>query len=251
MLAAEILIVNANEQMRRVLRTRLAAENYSVREAATAAGAALLVAQEFFDVILLDLNLPDGNALKVIRKAKNANPGGAIIVLSKHISASDKINALDAGADDVIGKPITMEEVLARLRATLRRSSEISGRIPISIYRTGEIEVNLRKRSVLVAGREVHLTRIEFELLQVLIHHADQIVSRNHLLKEVWDGESQTHYLRIYMLQLRRKLELDPSRPRYLLTEPGVGYRLVTWNFPDAWRHKPPQSQFSHNRSKA
>jgi two-component system KDP operon response regulator KdpE len=237
---AEILIVDANEHMRRVLRTRLAAENYLVDEAGTAAGGLLLASRTFFDVILLDLNLPDGNGIDIIRKAKTAKPEGAIIALSDRCSESEKIEALDSGADDFIGKPIAMGELLARVRVALRRSAETAGRTPLSTYRTGEIEVNLNYRTVLIAGRKMHLTRIEYNLLEVLVRHADQIVSHRHLLKEVWDEEKelQTHYLRIYMLQLRRKLEPDPGRPCYLLTEPGVGYRLVTRHFPEAWKSR-------------
>src|SRR5262249_28398767 len=139
---------------------------------------------------------------------------------------------------DFINKPVAMGELLARLRAALRRSAQASGRTPISIYRTGEIEVNLNTQRVEISGHEVHLTPSEFRLLEVLIRYADRIVPHERLLAEVWgpDHAAQIHYLRIYMLQLRRKLEADPYRPRYLLTQTGVGYRLATQHVPEEWK---------------
>jgi two-component system KDP operon response regulator KdpE len=188
------------------------------------------------DVILLDLGLPDKDGIEVIRFVRKAELKLPIIVLTVRSDERDKIAALDAGADDYVNKPFAVGELLARLRAALRRSGAF-GETWLPVFRTGEIEVNLRKRRVAIGGSEVHLTRIEYKLLEVLIRHADQVVTHGQLLNEVWgpNHEDQIHYLRVFMLQLRRKLEHDPTRPRYLRTEAGVGYRLATEHFPDAW----------------
>jgi len=239
MKAPEILIIEDDEQLRRVLRIAVAAQHFTVIEASTAAAGVLLATQRFSDAIVLDLGLPDGHGLEVIRKVRQAKHGVPIIVLSVSSTESDKIAALDAGADDFLNKPVAIGELLARLRACIRRSVQSAGRTPLSIYRTGEIEVNLSDRRIEIAGTEVHLTRIEYNLLEILIRHADQIVTHGRLMHQLW-GPGRTakiHYLRVYMLQLRKKLEADPCHPRYLLTEPGVGYRLATRHFPKAWRY--------------
>lgn len=239
--APAILLIEDDEQIRRLLRTSLTAEGYRVTETPTAAGGVLLATRGLFDLILLDLGLPDGNGIQVIRRVRSENQTVPIIVLSAWSNELDKIAALDSGADDFLNKPAAMGELLARVRVALRRTAQSVGRTAFSIYRTGEIEVNLNNRRIEIAGAEVHLTRTEFRLLEILIRHADQIVTHRRLL-EVWgpDSSAQMHSLRIYMLQLRRKLEADPSNPRYLLTESGVGYRLVTQHFPKAWKHSNP-----------
>ena len=231
---AQILVIEDDACIRRVLRTTLAAEGYCVTEASTVEAGVLLATQRVFDVIVLDLLLPDGNGIQVIQKVRKAKRNVPILVVSACPDVEDKIAALDAGADDFINKPVAMAELLARVRAALRRCG------PVSIYRTGEIEVNLNNRRVGIGGKEVDLTRIEFKLLAILIRHADEIVTPESILKEVWGPghEAQIHDLRIYMVQLRRKLEADPGRPRYLLTVPGVGYRLATQHFPEAWEEK-------------
>jgi two-component system, OmpR family, KDP operon response regulator KdpE len=236
--AREILIIEDDERIRRILQTILTAEGYRVGEASTLAGGALLAIQRFFDLIILDLELPDGNGIDIIRKTRQSKRAVPIIVLSACSNESDKIAALDAGADDFIIKPIAMGELLARVRSALRRSAENGGRTSLSIYRTGEIEVDLNKQSVHIAGNEVRLTRIEFKLLEILIGNADSIVTYRRLLSEVWgpNHKEEIHYLRTYMLQLRRKLEADPCRPRYLLTQTGVGYRLATQHYPQSWK---------------
>ena len=185
------------------------------------------------DAILLDLGLPDADGIEVVRSVRAANRNFPIIVLSVRSNERDKITALDAGADDFVNKPFAVGELLARLRVAFRHSAQAAGLAPLSIFRTGDIEVDLKKRRILIAGAEVHLTRIEYKLFEILIRHSDQVVTHGQLLKEVWGPhhEEQIHYLRVYMLQLRRKLEADPTRPRYLRTEPGVGYRLATEYF--------------------
>jgi two-component system KDP operon response regulator KdpE len=232
----EILVIEDEVQIRRFLRTTLSAEHYRLREASTATEGIKLTTEQKPDVIVVDLGLPDADGIEVIRHIRKANSNIPIIVLSVRSNERDKITALDAGADDFINKPFAVGELLARLRAALRRVAQAGGQSLPSIFRTGEIEVNLGKRRILIAGAEVHLTRIEYKLLEILIRHADQVVTHGHLLNEVWgpNHSDHTHYLRVHMLQLRRKLERDPARPRYLRTEPGVGYRLATEHFPQS-----------------
>jgi two-component system KDP operon response regulator KdpE len=228
----EILVIEDDVEIRKFLRTALFAEHYRLREASTGAKGLLQAAEQPPDVIVLDLNLPDTDGIEVIRQVRSQNRGLPIIVLSVRSHESDKIMALDAGADDFINKPFAVGELLARLRAALRRSPPSGTALPV--FCVGDIEVDFDKRRVLVAGTEVHLTRTEYKLLEVLIRHSDKVVTHGQLLNEAWgpNHEDQIHYLRVYMLQLRRKLEADPTRPRYLTTEPGVGYRLTTEHFP-------------------
>jgi two-component system, OmpR family, KDP operon response regulator KdpE len=233
----EILVVEDDLQIRRFLRTSFAAEDYRLREAATVSDALTLLRDRAPDAIVLDLGLPDTDGIEVIRHVRKSDLKLPIIVLSVRSDERDKISALDAGADDFVNKPFAVGELLARLRAALRKSAVLSGETSTPMFRTGEIEVNLRKRRVLISGVEVHLTRIEYRLLEILIRHADQVVTHGQLLNEVWgpNHEDHVHYLRVFMLQLRRKLESDATRPRYIRTEAGVGYRLATEHFPDSW----------------
>jgi two-component system KDP operon response regulator KdpE len=223
----EILIVEDDPQIRRFLRATLAAEDFRFHEALNAAEGIAQAAARQPDLILLDLGLPDRDGLEVIRHIRQSSRT-PIIVLSARGQEKDKIDALDAGADDYVGKPFAVGELLARIRAALRRSATIHDDAQGSVFRAGNLEVDLEKRRILVAGAEVHLTPIEYRLLQVLIRHAGKVLTQRQLLVEVWGPQhsEQAQYLRVYMAQLRRKLEADPARPRLLLTEPGVGYRL-------------------------
>ena len=177
---------------------------------------------------MLDLGLPDRDGLEVIRKVREWTQT-PIIVLSARGQERDKVTALDSGADDFVSKPFAVGELLARVRAALRRSATISDTANGATFRAGDISVDLERRVVTLHGTEVHLTPIEYKLLQTLIRHAGKVITQRQLLVEVWGPQhsEQAQYLRVYMAQLRRKLESDPTRPRYLLTEPGVGYRLV------------------------
>lgn len=223
----EILIIEDDTEIRRFLRTALGAEQYRLREATTAAEG-LRQATIAPDVIVLDLGLPDADGVEVIRRVRERDMRTPIIVLSVRGSEIDKINALDAGADDFVTKPFAVGELFARLRVVLRRSTAVPGEVPV--FRVGDLEVDLVRRRVTVVGKEVHLTRTQYKLLSVMVRHADRVLTHSQLLKEVWgeNQEDQPHYVRVYMAQLRQKLEQDPTRPRYLRTEPGVGYRLTT-----------------------
>lgn len=223
----EILLIEDDPQIRRFLRPTLASENYRLHEAVTAEEGIAQAAARQPDVVLLDLGLPDLDGQKVIEAIRqwSAMP---ILVISARGQERDKIAALDAGADDYIPKPFATGELLARIRAALRRSARIAGQ-PSTVFRAGSIEVDLEKRLVFVNGLAIHLTPIEFKLLQTMIRHAGRVVTQRQLLNEVWGPNhvEQSQYLRVYMGQLRRKLEADPARPRHFRTEPGVGYRFV------------------------
>jgi two-component system KDP operon response regulator KdpE len=228
-LRSEILIIEDDPEIRRFLRTTLSAEEYRLQEATTAAEGITKATRRPPDAIVLDLGLPDADGMEVIRQVREWNKSLPIIVLSVRARERDKIIALDAGADDFVNKPFAVGELLARLRVALRRTVvPETGESPT--FRTGDLEIDFAKRRVTREGKEVRLTRTEYKLLQVLVVHADQVLTHSQLLNEVWgpNCEDQAHYVRVYMGQLRLKLEADPARPRYLRTEPGVGYRLMT-----------------------
>jgi len=220
-----ILLIEDERQMRRFLRVSLAADGYDLIEAETAAEGMTLAASHNPDIVLLDLGLPDGDGLQVTERLREwtAVP---ILVISARGQEADKIKALDAGADDYLTKPFGVGELLARIRVALRRAATADD--GQSVFTLGELRVDLARRHVLVSQKEVHLTPIEYKLLALLVKHAGLVLTHRQLLREVWGPHhtEQTQYLRVYMGQLRHKLERDPSRPQYLLTEPGVGYRL-------------------------
>jgi two-component system KDP operon response regulator KdpE len=213
--------------MRRFLRAALSAQDYRLVEAATAREGMAHAAGRNPDVILLDLRLPDRDGLEVTRELRewSATP---IIVLSARGREQDKVAALDLGADDYLTKPFGVDELLARIRVALRHAARPPGAAPEPVFEAGDLRVDFARREVRRAGVQVHLTPTEYKLLGVLIRHAGKVLTHRQLLREVWGSHSpdQSHYVRVYMAQLRQKLEADPARPRLLLTEPGVGYRL-------------------------
>jgi len=223
-----ILVIEDDPQIQRFLRATLAAEEYRIHESTTAENGMVEAAARQPDLILLDLGLPDRDGLEVIRRVREFSKA-PIIVLSARGRESDKITALDLGADDYVAKPFAIGELMARVRAALRRSSALALDQAASAVHFGNVEVDLEKRIVTVAGAEVHLTPNEYRLLQVLLKNAGKVMTQRQLLNEVWGPNQveQAQYLRVYVAQLRRKLEKNPARPRYLQTEPGVGYRLV------------------------
>ena len=224
---ALILIVEDDPQIRRFLRPTLRAEGYSYFEALTASDGLQQASSRRPDLILLDLGLPDRDGLDVIRQVR-AWSQTPIVVLSARGQEEDKIAALDLGADDYVAKPFGVGELLARIRAALRRSARAAPEGPL--LRFGRVEVDLDRRFVSVAGHEAHLTPNEYRLLEVLLKYPGKVLTHRQLLNEVWGPNhlEQAQYLRVYIAQLRRKLESDPARPRHLQTEPGIGYRLVT-----------------------
>ena len=223
-----VLVVEDEPQMMRFLRATLPSQGYRVAEAATGQQGLVEAAMRSPDLVLLDLGLPDMDGVEVMRRLRewSAIP---VIVLSARGQEGDKIQALDAGADDYLTKPFGIGELLARVRVALRHLAGAAGPAEV-VFETGELKVDLGARRVFVGEREVRLTRTEYRLLALLVKHAGKVVTHRQLLKDVWgpNAVEETHYLRVYMGQLRQKLEADPARPRYLLTETGVGYRLHT-----------------------
>ena len=222
---ARILVVDDEPQIRRFLSHSLSAHGHEVQAVATGTEALREVPVWHPDVVLLDLSLPDLDGVEVLRRLREWSPT-PVIVLSVREREEDKIAALDAGADDYLTKPFSMGELLARLRVALRHAAPGEAE---PVVTTGELVVDLARRQVTVSGREVSLTPTEYELLKVLASHLGRVVTHRQLLRQIWGAqfEAETHYLRVFMSQLRRKLEEDPTRPRYLLTEAGVGYRLA------------------------
>lgn len=222
-----VLVIEDEPQMRRFLRALLESHGYRHLEAATAQEGIALVTAHSPDLLLLDLGLPDADGLDVTARVRewSAVP---IVVLSARGQEQDKIRALDAGADDYVTKPFGAGELLARMRVALRHAARPAQDAPSPVLALGELRVDLARREVRRGGEEIHLTPIEYKLLAVLVKNAGKVVTHRQLLKEVWGPNQvgQTHYLRVYMAQLRHKLERDPARPRYFTTEPGVGYRL-------------------------
>jgi two-component system, OmpR family, KDP operon response regulator KdpE len=221
-----ILLIEDEVQMRRFLRVSLVSNGYRLVEADTGKDGLAQAAARAPELILLDLGLPDQDGLAVAQSVREWSTV-PIIVISARGSEDQKIQALDAGADDFVTKPFGVGELLARIRVALRHAARASS-APTLRFAVGELEVDLARRQVLVGGAEVHLTPIEYKLLGMLIKHAGQVVTHRQLLREVWgpNASEQTQYLRVYMGQLRHKLERNPSRPVLLVTEPGVGYRL-------------------------
>ena len=223
-----IVLIEDEPQIRRFLRPALTGQGYRLFEAATGEAGLVEAATRQPDLIILDLGLPDMDGFEVIRRLREwtAIP---IIILSARGQERDKIAALDAGADDYVSKPFGVGELLARMRVALRHLAHAPGDPGESTFAVGDLQVDLVRRQVLVAGAPIHLTPIEYRLLTTLIHHAGKILTHQHLLREVWGPHQtdQAQYLRVYVAQLRRKLERNPARPRYVLTEPGVGYRLA------------------------
>lgn len=224
---ATILIVEDETQMRRFLRTALEVHGFRILEAGTAREALAHVTAHNPDVMLLDLGLPDGDGIEITRRVREWSRM-PVIVLSARGREEDKVAALDAGADDYLTKPFSVGELLARVRVALRHASHPVGGAAEPVVTTGELTVDLVHRRVLVAGDEVHLTPLEYRILVALAHHVGKVLTHRQLLQEVWGVSyiAHTHYLRVYMAQLRHKIERDPARPRLLITEAGVGYRL-------------------------
>jgi two-component system KDP operon response regulator KdpE len=226
---AVALLVEDDPQIRRFLRATLPAHRFRLLESATGADGLVQAATRTPDVVLLDLGLPDIEGIEFIRRLRewSAIP---VIVISARGLERDKVAALDAGADDYLTKPFGVEELLARLRVALRhRAGAGQGRPGAAAFTSGDLSVDLAGHLVRVAGQEVRLTPTEFKLLAVLVRHAGKVVTHRQLLVEVWGPASaeNTHYLRVQMHGLRHKLEAVPARPRHLITEPGVGYRLT------------------------
>ena len=220
-----VLVIEDEAPMRKFLRATLDSHGYDVLLAETAREGIAMATQHTPDVVLLDLGLPDADGLDVTRELRGWSKV-PIIVISARGREDDKVEALDAGADDYLTKPFGVNELLARLRVVQRRMAGTES--TTGVLEIGELVIDVPRHVVTVRGTTVHLTPIEFRLLLELAKHAGRMLTHRQILKEVWgpNAGSQTHYLRVYMTHLRKKLELDPARPKMLLNEPGVGYRL-------------------------
>jgi two-component system KDP operon response regulator KdpE len=218
-----VLIVDDEPPIRKLLRMGLSTQGYQILEAHNGK-AALELTGEKPDLIILDLGLPDMQGLDVLRTLRTRNEGVPIVVLSSRDDETTKVQALDFGADDYITKPFGMEELLARIRAALRHQLQAHGERPV--FRVGDLSVDLVRRIVKVGDRDVKLSPKEYELLRLLVQHAGKVLTHKFLLGELWDALTDAQYLRVYIRQLRQKIEADPERPRFVLTETGIGYRL-------------------------
>ncbi|TWF79446.1 two-component system KDP operon response regulator KdpE [Pseudonocardia hierapolitana] len=219
-----VLVVDDDTQLLRALRIHLSARGYEVHTAVTGKGAVRAAEEHEIDVVVLDLGLPDLDGTEVIT-ALRASTTVPIIVLSARADSGDKVRALDRGADDYVTKPFGVDELMARLRAAVRRAATVPENGPID---AGELTIDLAAKLVRRSGEEVHLTPTEWSLLDLLVRNRGRLVGRKQLLREVWGPveRKETSYLRVYMAQLRRKLERDPAHPEHLITEAGMGYRF-------------------------
>lgn len=225
--AAVIIVIEDDPPIRRFLRTGLSTQNFTVFEADTGKQGIIEVETRKPDLLILDLGLPDMDGVEVI-KAIRAWSAIPIIILSARSSEQHKIDALDAGADDYLTKPFGFGELLARIRVALRHAIKPQEHIQAGVFVTANLKVDLHNRLVSIDDQEIHLTPIQYRLLTVLVQHAGRVLTHQQILKEVWGPSyaENAHYLRIYMSQLRQKLEADSTQPRFLLTESGIGYRL-------------------------
>jgi len=218
-----VLVVDDEPPIRKLLRMGLTAQGYQTLEAANGK-AALDLLKEAPDLIILDLGLPDTLGHDLLRTIRARNEGVPIVVLSSRGDEASKVQALDLGADDYVTKPFGMDELLARMRAALRHQLQTHGERPV--FRLGDLSVDLVRRIVKVGTREVKLSPKEYDLLRVLVQHAGKVLTHKFLLGELWDDLTDAQYLRVYVRQLRQKIEGDPEQPQYILTETGIGYRL-------------------------
>ncbi|MBN9242478.1 MAG: response regulator transcription factor [Mesorhizobium sp.] len=222
--AATILIVDDEPPILRLLRTSLASQGFQVVEAANGDTALAEAERSGPDLVILDLGLPDMDGLDVIRTLRGTGNAVPILVLSSRSDEKGKVEALDLGADDYVTKPFGTAELFARIRAALRHRLQQQGEQPV--FRSGDLEADLVRRIVRVRGEEVKLTPKEYDILRMLVAHAGKVLTHRMLMSEVWGSETDVQYLRIYVRQLRQKIESDPERPQYILTETGIGYRL-------------------------
>ena len=219
----KIMIVDDEPPIRKLLRMGLSTQGYEVLEASNGKIALDLLKQEPA-LIILDLGLPDIQGHELLRMIRERNDSVPIVVLSSRGDEAGKVLALDLGADDYLTKPFGMDELLARLRAALRHQLQVHGERPI--FRSGELSVDLVRRTVKVGDKDVKLSPKEYDLLRILVQHAGKVLTHKFLLGELWDQLTDAQFLRVYVRQLRQKIEVDPERPQFVLTETGIGYRL-------------------------
>lgn len=221
----KVLVIDDEPPIRKLLRMGLGTQGYQTLDASNAKAALDLMAEKP-DLVILDLGLPDMQGLDLLRKIRAQRENLPVVVLSSRGDEAAKVEALDLGADDYVTKPFGMEELLARMRTALRHQLQVQGERPI--FKTGDLSVDLVRRLVKVGAEEVKLSPKEFELLRVMVQHAGKVLTHKFLLGALWSTPIDPQYLRVYVRQLRQKIELNPTRPQYILTETGIGYRLST-----------------------
>ena len=219
----KVLVIDDEPPIRKLLRMGLSTQGYEIVEAPNGKGAMEKLSEDTA-LIILDLGLPDIQGHELLRSIRSRNESVPIVVLSSRGDEAGKVQALDLGADDYLTKPFGMDELLARMRAALRHQLQIKGERPV--FRTGDLSVDLVRRIVKLGERNVKLSPKEYDLLRVLVQHAGKVLTHRFLLNELWDEYTDAQYLRVYVRQLRQKIEVDPERPQYVLTETGIGYRL-------------------------
>jgi two-component system, OmpR family, KDP operon response regulator KdpE len=219
-----VLVIDDEPPIRKLLRVGLSAHGYQITEASNGKMALELFDEQRPDLIVLDLGLPDMQGHELLRTIRARNDSVPIVVLSSRDDEAGKVQALDSGADDYVTKPFGMDELLARMRAALRHQLQTHGERPL--FRVGELSVDLVRRVVKVGDKEVKLSPKEYELLRMLVQHAGKVLTHKFLLGQLWSNLTDAQYLRVYVRQLRQKIEADPERPHYILTETGIGYRL-------------------------
>jgi two-component system KDP operon response regulator KdpE len=222
-----ILVVDDETPIRKLLRVGLKAEGYAVEEAPTGRDARVIMDAERPDLVILDLGLPDVAGHDLLIEWRAAHPDLPILILSSRTDEPGIVQALEAGADDYVTKPFGVRELAARIRVAMRHKLQEQGEQPV--FRTGALAVDLVHRKVSLDGAEVKLSRKEYDILRILVQHAGKVITHRHLMKEVWDEQTDVQYLRVYVRQLRQKLETAPDAPAYIQTETGVGYRLRMW----------------------
>jgi two-component system KDP operon response regulator KdpE len=219
----KVLVVDDEPPIRKLLRMGLSAQGYDVLDASNGK-TALELLDEKPNLVILDLGLPDIDGLELLRRIRHRQEGLPVVVLSSRGDEAGKVAALDLGADDYVTKPFGMDELLARMRAALRHQLQVHGERPV--FHVDELSVDLVRRIVKMGDKDVKLSPKEYDLLRVLVQHAGKVLTHKFLLAELWDNLTDAQYLRVYVRQLRQKIEADPERPHYVLTETGIGYRL-------------------------
>lgn len=218
-----VLVIDDEPPIRKLLRVGLGTQGYQTLEAPNGKTALALLAEKP-DLVLLDLGLPDVQGLELLRTIRSRDERVPIVILSSRGDEAAKVEALDIGADDYVTKPFGMDELLARMRAAMRHQLQVQGERPV--FRLGDLSVDLVRRIVKLRGEEIKLSPKEYDLLRILVQHAGKVLTHRFLLTELWDSLTDAQYLRVYVRQLRQKIETDPGRPQYVLTETGIGYRL-------------------------
>jgi two-component system, OmpR family, KDP operon response regulator KdpE len=219
-----VLVIDDEPPIRKLLRLGLSAQGYQIVETGSGKAALEMFSQQLPNIVILDLGLPDMQGHELLRALRTRNDSVPIVVLSSRDDEAGKVQALDSGADDYVTKPFGMDELLARMRAALRHQLQAHGERPI--FRVGELSVDLVRRIVKVGDKEINLSPKEYDLLRLLVQHAGKVLTHRFLLGQLWSDLTDAQYLRVYVRQLRQKIEVDPERPRYILTETGIGYRL-------------------------